>query len=498
LEILDDVKIATKESVIKTAEENQALDTRISLVQTSMKHPLMILEEKGTKFGQTDEEVTTANAHVATHFMLQVVPGTNLVALEEKLSVLGCKIADKLTDESFIVEINQDPTIDEHYAVKEALEGIQEYVDVVEPDYLVYAIKTPNDNRLLNLWGMHNTGQTGGTNDKDIDAPEAWDLQTGSKKVLVGVIDTGVDRNHEDLKANMWTNPNEIPNNGKDDDGNGYIDDVHGWDFANNDNNPHDDNSHGTHCAGTIGGVGNNGKGVVGVCWDVSMVGIKFLRGSGGGFLSDGVKSIAYATKIGVDLTSNSWGGGGYSSTMKKAIDEANSKGIGFIAAAGNHRGNNDSRPSYPASYDSANIISVGAHDHRGVSASFSCYGKKSVDLFAPGVNTLSTTPGNRYASYSGTSMATPHVAGAYALLLSSNPTWKVTQVKDALMKAVDPESGLKEKCVTGGRLNVYQALTNEPPKGGLIAANPTEIDFGKLSKGDSRVLPVTFHKWWK
>jgi len=203
LEILDEVKIATMESVIKTAEDNQALDTRISLVKTSMKHPLMILEEKGTEFGQAEEEVTIANAHVATHFMLQVVPGTNLVALEEKLSTLGCNIADKLTDESFIVQINQDPTIDEYYAVKEALEGIQEYVDVVEPDYLVYAIKTPNDNRLLNLWGMHNSGQSGGTNDKDIDAPEAWDLQTGSKKVLVGVIDTGVDRNHEDLKANM-------------------------------------------------------------------------------------------------------------------------------------------------------------------------------------------------------------------------------------------------------------------------------------------------------
>ena len=290
----------------------------------------------------------------------------------------------------------------------------------------------------------------------------------------------------------MWTNPNEIPNNGKDDDGNGYVDDVHGWDFANNDNNPHDDHSHGTHCAGTIGAVGNNGKGVVGVCWNVSMVGIKFLGGNGGGYLSDGVKSIAYGTKIGVNLTSNSWGGGGYSSTMKKTIDEANLKGIGFIAAAGNHRGDNDRNPSYPASYDSSNIVAVGAHDHRGASASFSCYGKKSVDLFAPGVNTLSTTPGNRYASYSGTSMATPHVAGAYALVLSANPNWNVSQVKDALMKAVDPESGLKEKCVTSGRLNVYKALTNEPPKGGLIAVKPTEMDFGKVTKGEKIELQFT------
>jgi len=258
------------------------------------------------------------------------------------------------------------------------------------------------------LWGLHNTGQTGGGSDKDIDGPEAWDLLTGSKDVLVGIIDTGIDRNHEDLSENMWTNPNEIAGNGVDDDQNGYIDDIHGWDFYNNDNNPHDDNSHGTHCAGTIGAVGNNGKGVVGVSWKVSMVGLKFLGGSGGGYLSDGIKSIAYATKIGVDLTSNSWGGGGYSSSMKTAIDEAAAAGIGFVAAAGNHAGDNDAYPSYPASYESENVISVGAHDHFAKSAYFSCYGKTSVDLFAPGVNILSTIPGNGYASYSGTSMAHP------------------------------------------------------------------------------------------
>ena len=182
------------------------------------------------------------------------------------------------------------------------------------------------------------------------------------------------------------------------------------------------------------------------------MVSIRFL-GPNGGSTSGAIKSVNYATKIGVDLTSNSWGGGPYSSILKKAIDDANSKGIGFVAAAGNTWGGNDNdrRPAYPASYDSPNIISVGAHDHRGATASFSHYGKKSVDLFAPGVNILSTVPGNRYASYHGTSMACPHVSGAYALLLASNPSWKVSQVKDALMKAVDPESGLKEKCVTGG-----------------------------------------------
>ena len=308
LEILDEVKIATKESVIKTAEDKQALDTRISLVQTSMKHPLMIVEEKGSNFGKAEEEVSNANAFVATHFMLQVIPGTNLVELEEKLLSMGCQVKEKLTNQSFIVEIKESPSLEEHYLVKSTLENLGNFIDTVEPDYFVYAIKTPNDPKMIDLWGLHNSGQTGGQDDKDIDALEAWDLQTGSKDILVGVIDTGIDRNHEDLKANMWTNPNEIPNNGKDDDGNGFVDDVYGWDFYDNDNNPTDGGSHGTHCAGTIGAVGNNGKGVVGVSWDVSMVGIRFL-GPLGGYTSDAVKSINYATKIGVALTSNSWGG---------------------------------------------------------------------------------------------------------------------------------------------------------------------------------------------
>ena len=378
-----------------------------------------------------------------------------------------------------------------HFNKKEAMQSLNDIIEEVEPDYFVTTVKLSNDTKLHDLWGMNNEGQTGGTEDKDIDAPEAWDLNTGSKDILVGIIDTGIDRNHEDLKSNMWSNPNEIAGNGKDDDGNGYIDDIYGWDFYNNDNNPHDDDSHGTHCAGTIGGVGNNGKGVAGVCWNISMVGIKFL-GNDGGYLSDAIKSITYATKIGVNLTSNSWGGGGYSSTLKRAIDEANQKGIGFVAAAGNHDGNNDAQPSYPASYQSENVISVGASDHRGKKAYFSCYGKTSVDLFAPGVRILSTIPGNKYASYQGTSMAAPHVSGAYALLLSANPTWTVKQVKDALMDSTDGETLLQEKCVTGGTLNIHKALSIQPPKEGLITVNPTKIDFGKIAKGESKSLSFT------
>ena len=358
------------------------------------------------------------------------------------------------------------------------------FVGNVEPDYWVYAINTPNDPRMIDLWGLQNNGQTGGIVDKDIDAPEAWDQQTGSKDVLVGVVDTGVDRSHQDLSANMWENPNEIAGNGIDDDNNGFVDDVYGWDFYDDDNNPDDGGSHGTHCAGTIGAVGNNGVGITGVCWNVNMVGIRFL-GPWGGSTSDAIKSIEYATKIGVDLTSNSWGGGGYSQSLKNAIDEAGLQGIGFVAAAGNGSYDNDSSPSYPASYSSDNIIAVGAHDHQGNMAWFSQWGNTSVDLFAPGVNILSTVPGNAYSSYNGTSMATPHVSGAYALLLASNPNWTVVEAKNALMESVDLEDALEGKCVTGGRLNIFKAISTEPPSEKLIALDPESLDFGTVVRNN-------------
>jgi len=491
-QILDEVTVRILETKVTEAQTPNAQTTRTTLIETNMKHPFMVVKERGSFFNQTGEQINTIEAQVANHLILQIKANVTQNEFEAGLALLNCSVKEKLSETSYIVSLQDSLTLDQIENKKESLEALSELVAVVEPDYFVYAIENTNDPRLLELWGLHNTGQTGGSTDKDIDAPEAWALQTGSKDVLVGVIDTGVDRDHEDLRENMWVNPNEIAGNGIDDDQNGYVDDIHGWDFYNNDNNPDDDNSHGTHCAGTIGAVGNNGKGVVGVNWNVSMVGLKFLGGSGGGYLSDAVKAISYATKIGVDLTSNSWGGGGFSSSMKNAIDEASNAGIGFVAAAGNHAGDNDAYPSYPASYESANVISVGAHNHFGKSAYFSCYGKNSVDLFAPGVNILSTTPGNSYASYSGTSMATPHVAGAYALLLAANPQWQSAQVKNALMESTDPEDTLTEKCVTGGSLNILKALSNEPPQENLISANPSSIDFGEVGKNETHKIEFT------
>ena len=337
-------------------------------------------------------------------------------------------------------------------------------VEYIEPNYLYFAEAIPNDPDFPNLWGMHNTGQTGGTVDADIDAPEAWNQFTGSASVLVAVIDTGIDYNHPDLAANAWTNPGEIAGNGIDDDGNGYIDDIHGWDFVNNDNDPMDDNGHGTHCSGTIGGVGDNSLGVAGVNWNVKIMGLKFLSASGGGTAADAVASIEYATMMGVDLTSNSWGGGSFSTALEAAIQDAYTSDILFVAAAGNSDSNNDMDPHYPSSYTTGNIVAVGATDHndnRVVTGNWaSSYGLTSVDIGAPGLDIYSTLPGGGYGYKSGTSMATPHVSGVLALVKGQFPGITADASKALIFNSADVLPQLAGLWVTGARINAAMALS--------------------------------------
>ena len=327
-----------------------------------------------------------------------------------------------------------------------------------ERDYLVFPTLFPTDTSFAQLWGLHNTGQTGGIADADIDAPEAWDITTGSREVLVGVIDTGVDRSHPDLLANMWTNPHEIPGNSIDDDGNGFVDDTNGWDFFANDNNPTDEEGHGTHCAGTIGGVGNNVTGVTGVCWQVSIVGLRFL-GPSGGSTSDAIEAVNYSRDLGVDLTSNSWGGGGFSSLLQTAIASAGAAEQLFIAAAGNDGSNTDLSPQYPAGYALNTIVSVASSTSSDTRSSFSNYGATTVDLAAPGSSIYSTVPGSSYATYSGTSMATPHVSGAVALLKSIAPLMTAAEIKTRLLDTVDPVTAFATNTVAGGRMNVAHLI---------------------------------------
>lgn len=412
-------------------------------------------------------------------------------------------------------------------------------VESAAADELVNVQLTPNDPGFpSSLYGITKIG-----------APTAWDTTTGNPGFVVAVIDSGIDTTHQDLYLNAWLNSAEIPtanaaainaalgrasgtaitfrdlnnltaaqrtsatitdvnangridggdavaswSNGTDADGNGYTDDLIGWDFANNDNNPFDDNNHGTHVAGTIGAIGNNGTGVVGVNWQVQMMGLKFLAANGSGSLSGAIGALNYAVNMGVKVSNNSWGGGGFNSTLAAAIGRARDAGHIFVAAAGNSGQNIDNSPSYPASYISSynNVVNVAATNSSDQLASFSNFGSGSVTLAAPGVSIVSTTPNNTYSSFNGTSMAAPHVAGAIALYWSQNPTLTYTQVISKLTSSVDVVSGLSTAVKTSGRLNVAKMFS-----GGTVAPAPkvTSAVFNGVANTNFSSVRVTFDR---
>ena len=409
------------------------------------------------------------------------VPGEILVSIEERA---GRQDLSRLNRETGAATEENLPGSDvslvdlpRGLGVAEAVRAYEAdpAVEYAEPNFRLFPAATPNDPYYAgNLWGLNNTGQTiagrAGTPDADIDAPEAWDTTTGSQGTVVAVIDEGIDVNHPDLRGNVWANPGEVAGNRVDDDGNGYVDDVNGYDFANDDASVYDGTAddHGTHVAGTIAAVGNNGVGVTGVSWRAQLASLKFLGATGGTTL-DAIEAVNYAVAEGIGISNNSWGGGGYSQGLRDAIARADARGHVFIAAAGNggsdRRGdNNDSRPHYPSSYDVPNVVAVAATDNRDALASFSNYGVRSVDLAAPGVDIASTLPGNSYGYYSGTSMATPHVSGVAALLKSRNPALDDAQVKGRLLNTADKKSNLTNRLLTGGRLNAAKALAATTP----------------------------------
>ena len=348
-------------------------------------------------------------------------------------------------------------------------------VEYAEPNYILSAFGEPNDPAFRHQWGLHNTGQEVRSLPSqgegiDVDAPEAWDMGTGSHEVVVAIVDEGLDVTHPDLAANVWVNTGEVANNRVDDDGNGLVDDVNGWDFLNDDATVFDgaddeSNStdfHGTHTGGTVGAVGNNGIGVTGVCWNVQLMSLKFLAGSGR--TDDAVACIDYVIAMkrkGVNLRAinASWGGGGDAQSLYEAIGEAGTEGILFCAAAGNGGDDGraddiDSSPTYPASYTLPNIITVGAWTRYNQSATFSNYGAVSVDLLAPGGLIASTGPNGGYYWSSGTSMAAPHVTGAVALVASVNPALSAAQIKELALTTVTPIQYIPPT-VSGGRLNL-------------------------------------------
>lgn len=411
------------------------------------------------KFKTGGEKGARLSADILTMINAQVVEGIQT----EAMAVANARKGGE-TGELVLVKSSMGTE-----AALERLKGMPE-VEYAEPNWIYQHYATSNDTYFTNnsLWGMSAAGNQFGSG-----AATAWaSNKIGSNSVYIGIIDEGYMYTHEDIAANAGTNPGETAGDGIDNDSNGLVDDVYGWDFDGNNSSVFDGtgDDHGTHVAGTIGGVGGNGKGVAGVVWNVQLLSAKFL-GSRGGTTANAIKAVDYFTGLknkGVNIvaTNNSWGGGGFSQALKDAIDRANTAGILFIAAAGNSGTNNDATASYPSGYTSANIIAVASITSTGALSSFSQYGATTVDIGAPGSAIWSTVPvasgkgknasvGSGYASYNGTSMATPHVSGAAALYASQNPGATAAQIKAAILTQSLPTASLSGKVSSNGRLNV-------------------------------------------
>jgi subtilisin family serine protease len=415
-------------------------------------------------------ELAGATAHVPNELLIKFKAGTG----ESVKAAVFARISGQVKERIITAAMKHAGDNEGVYLVHSSMQALYAVsrakgveVQYAEPNYIYVHGAVSTDSYYTNgsLWGMYGDA-TSPANQFGSQAGEAWAAgNTGSAGVYVGVIDEGIQFTHPDLSGQVWTNPFDVAD-GIDNDGNGYVDDIHGWDFAGNDNTIYDGGTngrlddHGTHVSGTIGAKANNGTGVVGVNWNVTLISGKFL-GRNGGTLANAVKAVDYFTtlktkwNLNIVATNNSWGGGGYSQALYDAINRANSANILFIAAAGNSGTDNDVTASYPSNYNIANVIAVAAIDKTGALASFSQYGKTTVDLGAPGVAINSTTAFNVYSSYSGTSMATPHVTGGAALYASSHPGSSAATIKSAILSSAVPTASLTGKTVTGGRLNV-------------------------------------------
>lgn len=344
--------------------------------------------------------------------------------------------------------------------------GSENAIISVEPNvvYTPLEADVPTDKYWKAQWGFNNTGKNNwvaGPQGEDIHALDAWKITKGSSNIIIAVIDSGAKIDHPDLQENIYTNQAELNGTeGVDDDGNGYVDDVHGWDFAYNDPNPDDEIGHGTHVAGLIG-ASHNTIGIAGMMAHVQIMPLKFLTKERKGDTKHAVMAIDYAIKMGAKIINNSWGSEGQSEFLQKAIQAANEKGIIFVASAGNSKNDNEIKPVFPSSYKIPNIISVGATNGFGDKASFSNWGKSIVNVFAPGALIVSLTPDDKNTYKSGTSMSAPIVTGALGLLLSENPGMDVQTAKTRLMETSDNKEKFSELGVSG-RLNVHRLLIGQ------------------------------------
>ena len=456
---------------------------------------------KTLSFIQLEQRAMLAADFVPNEILVQYHAGADFNNRSGIRSLVGAELAETINTfpmQNSGAGVVERLTIPQGMSVDDAINQLKNNPNVryAEPNW-IYQTGAVSDDSIYtagNLWGMYSddlptaVGPATTTNQYGSQAEKAWNKgYTGSADVYVGVIDEGFQYTHPDLDANSWTNPFD-PVDGIDNDGNGYVDDQTGWDFYNNNNSTYDGTTddHGTHVAGTIGGEGGNGQGVGGVNWSVTMISGKFLQGSGS--LANAIKAVDYFTDLkvrhGLNIvaTNNSWGGGGFSQLLLDAIVRGADEGILFVAAAGNNNANNNSTPFYPANYSTVGgagyeaVISVASITDTGAKSSFSSYGSTMVDLGAPGSDINSTLPVSTYGSYSGTSMATPHVTGSVALYASKYPGATATDIRTAILSTVRPTTSMAGITVTGGRLDVDAALEFVPPSFPTVAIDDVTI----------------------
>lgn len=450
--------------------------------------------ERGVSFVKISTEAPKQTISKKAEALVRFRSGVTLAAIKEIAAAHNDRVEDQLEEvEGIAVIEDEDGETAERVAAEyNALSGDVEYAEPsyeinLEPEFSnsasrhnfisehtkdaardserTLALSAPNDPMFGEQWSLENTGQREGKSGADISAAKAWAKTHGSRDVVIAVLDSGVDYTHSDLIHNMWTRPANI--SAYTDDQLGLVDDVHGYNAVNNSGDPMDDNGHGTHCAGIIGAEADNKEGIAGVDWQVEIMPLKFMSAGGFGTTKDAIECINYVINrkhagVNVRVISASWGSTAKSKALEDAIRKASEEGILFVAASGNAGQNGDKSPHYPAGYDLPNMLSIAALDRNDELASFSNYGAKSVHLAAPGVDILSTWLNNSFEEHSGTSMATPEVAGVAGLVLANEPNISMKDLRERLLNSVDPLPSLKGKVSTGGRLNAARAVGAE------------------------------------
>lgn len=458
--ILDQFADVTVVDAIEVIEPDGIM-VRKEVMLTEMKYPL-IRREIHFQIDESNGEWIPIEgyAYVADQVMMGLKEGETLQTLDPILDQLDAEVLQSFEGGNHFLLKFKTRNVE---SVEQVINTLRLYsvVDFAEPNYLRLSSYIPNDPRFNEMWALNNYGQRGGLPDADIDVAEAWGITFGERSVIVAVTDTGIDKAHPDLSGSIYQNPGEILN-GVDDDGNGYVDDVAGWNFAGDgigNNDPQDDSgSHGTHVSGTIAATGDNNQGVIGVCPGISLLPLKVLD-ENGGFVSDFIRGINYAVSMGATVINVSLGGSTSSQSEQNAISNAEAAGVLIVVASGNEGKDVDSNPDYPSGYTNSNILSVLATNRMDQFEAYSSYGVNVVDVAAPGTHILSTYINNQYLYFTGTSMAAAHVSGVAALVKSVNSSWEAPEIRQAILSTVDLLPSLKGRCGSGGRVNAFSAV---------------------------------------